>query len=373
MVERSQNQDFEGRFAEEWSIIQSNLKKPSILVMGGSGTGKSALVNLVFKQEIATVGGGRPVTRGIIAYDNPYLTIYDSEGYESGDEDQTRYNNLIFGFIEEKARSVDTAVDIVWYCLSGPSARFTSRDAEIIRQILALNKPLALVITHIDVTTAKQVEGLTAAINEYNLNAPIFWSSIDMNLKFDNGLDQLHEWSKERLDESRRFSFIAASNRDLAAKEHSGAAIIKQHIVAAFAFGFAPIPFADAPILIANQVGLLARLSTLWNMSSLKDDLVATGGLEIVMANIGRTLSANLLKLIPGVGSLLGGAINGALASALTYALGIAFNKLCRRILEDQLAGKKTDILKYLDINFFPNIKNLYDEYKKNKSSPSKI
>ena len=40
---------------------------------------------------------------------------------------------------------------------------------------------------------------------------------------------------------------------------------------------------------------------------------------------MGKTIVANLLKFIPGIGSVAGGVISGATAAALTAALGEAY------------------------------------------------
>ena len=43
----------------------------------------------------------------------------------------------------------------------------------------------------------------------------------------------------------------------------------------------------------------------------------------------GRTLVANLMKFVPGIGSVGGGAINVGVAVAVTTALGAAWQKIC--------------------------------------------
>ena len=64
------------------------------------------------------------------------------------------------------------------------------------------------------------------------------------------------------------------------------------------------------------------------------------------MTLIGKTLAGSLLKLIPGVGSLVGGTINAAVASSLTYSLGYALTKLAEMLYLKILDGKfNTDTL----------------------------
>lgn len=359
--------DFKGRFSKEWEEIRKEIKKVSILVMGGTGTGKSTLVNCVFKKDIAKAGAGRPVTRGIDLYENDYLRVYDSEGYESGDQNQSHYNQLIKKFLDEKAASVNTDVHLVWYCVSTPSARFTDLDVEFINTaVQKYKKSLCVVLTKIDIGTEEQFEALTKAIKDPCPNIPVFASSIE-EIPIKNGLDALDQWSREQLDKSLRESFMSVSNRDLEAKESEGEKIVRQHVTGAFAVGFSPIPFSDAPLLIANQMGLLVRICLLWDMASLKQFIVASSAVEMVMAQIGKTLVSSLLKLIPGIGTLIGGVISGTVAAGLTFALGTAVNKLCRKILEDQLAGKIIPFAEYINEDFLDTIRTQYNQYEKQR------
>ncbi|MDR1242747.1 MAG: 50S ribosome-binding GTPase, partial [Deltaproteobacteria bacterium] len=172
--------DFKGQFSKEWEKARKEIKKVSILVMGGSGTGKSSLVNTVFKKEIAKVGAGKPVTRGIELFENDYLRVYDSEGYESGEENQKAYNRLIENFLEEKAVAVDTDVHLIWYCVSTPSARFTDLDVMLIKKTERdYKKSLAVVLTKIDIGTEKQFTDLTMAIKDLCPGISIFASSTE--------------------------------------------------------------------------------------------------------------------------------------------------------------------------------------------------
>ena len=48
---------------------KSEMQKPNLLVVGGTGVGKSSLINLVFGKEVARVGNGKPITKGIERYE----------------------------------------------------------------------------------------------------------------------------------------------------------------------------------------------------------------------------------------------------------------------------------------------------------------
>lgn len=68
--------------------------------------------------------------------------------------------------------------------------------------------------------------------------------------------------------------------------------------------GFVPIPFADAPLLIAQQVALMASICAIYKINIEKDGLkmlataaIGAGGAAVV----GKTLATNLLKMVPGI------------------------------------------------------------------------
>ena len=352
---------FAGKFAEEYEKLKKEIQKVSILVMGGSGVGKSTLVNTVFKKEVAKAGAGKPVTRGIDCFENDYLRLYDSEGYESGTANQEHYTALLNDFFAEKNRDVHSAIHLCWYCVSAPSARFTDYDTRIIYTI-PHSIPTAVVLTQIDIATKAQVEELKRAIKAQFPKMPVFLATNKEGISA-NEVDDLDLWSREKLSEALRFSYLSVSNRNLDEKEEAAQTIITQHISAAFATGFSPIPFSDAPLLLANQAGMLTRICSVWDLEYIVKTLIASGLIGSVMSTLGKTIAGNILKWIPGLGTLAGGMINGTVAAALTYALGTATNKLCRTMSEYQLNGKSFDLNSYTSKEMVGILKTAFDYY----------
>lgn len=99
--------------------------------------------------------------------------------------------------------------------------------------------------------------------------------------------------------------------------------------------GAVPIPFADAPLMIGEQVTLMAAICGIYGIDISKDGLkmlataaIGAGGAAIV----GKSVATNLLKLIPGVGSVAGGAISAGTAGLVTLAMGKAFIEVCKMV-----------------------------------------
>lgn len=114
-------------------------------------------------------------------------------------------------------------------------------------------------------------------------------------------------------------------------------------VAATAATGGIPIPFADAPLLIAEQVALMVTICGIYGIDVEKDGLkmlattaLGAGGAAIV----GKTLATNLLKFVPGAGTILGGVISAGTAGAVTYAMGTAFIEVCKMVKLGKLSEK---------------------------------
>ncbi|MCD8232213.1 MAG: DUF697 domain-containing protein, partial [Clostridiales bacterium] len=97
---------------------------------------------------------------------------------------------------------------------------------------------------------------------------------------------------------------------------------------AAAATGAIPIPFSDAAILVPEQIAMLAKITSVFGISMDKASIASVVSATIGTAGttvLGKTVVAGLLKLIPGAGSVTGGAISAVTAAALTAALGEAY------------------------------------------------
>lgn len=106
-------------------------------------------------------------------------------------------------------------------------------------------------------------------------------------------------------------------------------------VAATAATGAVPIPFADAPLLIGEQVTLMATICGIYGINVGKDGLkmLATTALSAGGATIvGKTVATNLLKLLPGAGTVIGGAISAGTAGLVTLAMGKAFIEVCKAV-----------------------------------------
>ena len=94
--------------------------------------------------------------------------------------------------------------------------------------------------------------------------------------------------------------------------------ITGQHTVANMILAGTPIPFSDGPFLAVSEGVLVARIMLVYDMDR------SLGALTGLFGTIGGTLlssvatmtAANLIKCIPGAGTIIGGGINAGVAAA---------------------------------------------------------
>ncbi len=96
--------------------------------------------------------------------------------------------------------------------------------------------------------------------------------------------------------------------------------IIRDHVVWSMAAGLIPVPIADIAAVSAVQMDMLSKLATTYGVRfSLLD---AKAVLSALVGGGAARLGANLLKLIPGAGTVIGGMSMSIASGASTYAVG---------------------------------------------------
>lgn len=90
---------------------------------------------------------------------------------------------------------------------------------------------------------------------------------------------------------------------------------------AAAGAGALPIPMSDAVPITAAQIAMVVALGKVFGVTLSQSIAKSLLGVSVTVS-AGRTICANLIKCIPGAGSIVGGAIGASTAFALTEALG---------------------------------------------------
>ena len=102
--------------------------------------------------------------------------------------------------------------------------------------------------------------------------------------------------------------------------------IIRNHVLWSMGAGFIPVVIADVFAVSALQLDMIRQLARVYNI-----DFSETQGKAIVTsltsATLARIAAGSVAKMIPIVGTVIGGISNSIFAGASTYALGEVFKK----------------------------------------------
>ncbi|MGX7328380.1 YcjF family protein [Enterococcus bulliens] len=112
--------------------------------------------------------------------------------------------------------------------------------------------------------------------------------------------------------------FLTNVSKEQQKKSHQ---IIHAAALSAAIIGFSPIPFSDAALLVPVQLVMMARLHKVFGQSW-TEGIAKSVGKEIIVVGFGRSVVGNMLKFVPGVGTVAGGAINATVALTITEVMG---------------------------------------------------
>lgn len=313
----------------------------NILIAGRSGVGKSTLINAVFQKNLAETGQGKPVTKNTreISREDIPVTIFDTRGLEMSHFQETliELENLITD--RSNDRDSNRHIHVAWLCIQEDGRRVEPAEVNL-HNMLSKHVPLITVITKSRSDNGfknKVIELLPKSKNAVRVRAIAEELDDGYSLK-PCGLEQLIELTSEVIPEGKRKALSAAQKANLKYKKSQAHKIVAGAATAAAAAGASPIPFSDAAILAPIQIGMIAGITSVFgldlsqgSLSTLVTSALGVGGATF----LGRTIVVNVIKLFPGAGTVVGGAISAATAATLTTALGEAYITVLSEILSE--------------------------------------
>jgi uncharacterized protein (DUF697 family)/GTPase SAR1 family protein len=335
-----------------------NLKILNIIVVGKSGVGKSTLINSLFRGNFAETGLGRPVTSEIrkkVKKDYP-LAIYDTPGFELSSGQQNKVKDEILDIISKgfASKDINDAIHCIWYCVNvGGNRTFDESEINWLKEFTAENKvtqvPIIVVLTQ--AIPKKKAAEMKNHVEKENLDiikvVPILAQDMDFDEEYiarAYGLDQLIDVMAEVLPNELQSTLQNVQKASLDSKKRAAQAVVATAVAGSFGEGFAPIPFSDAALLIPTQVGMIAGITVIFGLDISKSFLTSFVSATIGSAGatvLGKTIVSNLLKLIPGVGTVAGGLISGTTAGLLTTALGGAYIMIMEMVYKGEIDKEK--------------------------------
>lgn len=326
------------------------LPVPTLWLLGRSQSGKSSIIKVLTNCDAATIGNGYvPCTRATRSFDfppgvSPAMRFLDTRGIDEAAydpaEDIAACNNQAH-MILVVMRLMDRA---------------QSRVLEILDKALRSNpnRPVMHVLTCLH-------EGYPGRGHPrpYPFAGPPPWNCSGLDLSEFNrlvklqleamgnragrtvlldftppedgyhpanyGADSLRENILDMLPESLRHGLPEVGEGNNPALE----AVIRRHAYWAATTGGIPIPGLDLVGVTAIQARMVNELGKVMGMSENPGYFLRLAG-PLVISTLGRRVATSLIKMIPGVGSILGALSGAAINGISTLALGRLFVWHCR-------------------------------------------
>lgn len=340
---------FSESFRGEYERQNESLGRFNLVLFGKTGVGKSTLVNAIFGEDVARTGIGEPVTKGSHLYLDKvgHLGLVDTQGLEIGKDDREILRDLDKVIKESRKLPLSEQIHVAWYCVRGMDRRFEESEAEFVRRLDELGLPVIMVFTQVPhrngqfhpdaIALAEQVIAKNLPIEN---GRPYFTFA-----KADEFADQAAYGLQEVLDATFRCApegvhgaLTAAQEIDLSRKSTEAQKVIGAAVASAGAAAAIPIPFSDATLLVPIQLGMMAKIAHLYKIKFDRAALMAIVS-TTAATQVGRATFTGLLKLVPGAGTVVGGAIGAGVASSFTYAMGQAWLRVCQQVNAGKLGG----------------------------------
>lgn len=330
-----------------------NMTPVNVMLVGKTGVGKSTLVNNIFREKLATTGVGKPVTKHLrrIQKEGVPIVLYDTRGLELSETVQSDVRKEIITTInEKKSLGIDQAIHVAYYCINANSSRIEEAEINFINELAQL-LPVIVVLTQ---AMGQHAEVFKTYIDQLNLHivgvlpimAETFIISETMTIP-QSGLKELIALTFDVLPEDSRNAFINAQQVDIERKAKAARRWARSYVATTFGVGFVPIPFSDATLLVPMQITMMSHITAIFGVSldraSVATILGAIGGTSGA-TYLGRYIVSNLVKLIPGAGTVAGGIISGTTASVLTSALAMSYIEVLTLMAKRELKGEAVSL-----------------------------
>jgi small GTP-binding protein len=313
--------------ALDWDKLSLKVEEEAharLAIVGPVNSGKSTLFNRIKGRKVSAVKAVPGTTRGLVTEEVGPFVLVDTPGFgEVGGVDRA---NL--------AKTAAEQADVVVLVLDA-SAGLRQSDYDLYESLRAATVPLVVALNKTDLIK----RDLSDAMNdvEHKLGTAV----VPISAKTGAGVGERlipaivesHPWMAVALGRA-----LPPFRRQLCRRLISNAAILNALIAAE------PIPGLDIPLLLASQVRLVLRIAAIYGEAmSVRHarELLSTiaGGVAL------RYLAAELGKLIPGPGWLIGAVVTG-LGTAAIGRVAVAYFESGKRLAPHQLRERYKRLLR---------------------------
>ena len=313
--------------ALDWDKLSFKVEQEAharLAIVGPVNSGKSTLFNLIKGRKVSAVKAVPGTTKGLVTERVGPFVLVDTPGFgEVGGVDRAT-------LAQAAAEEADVAVLV----LDGAAGLHQS-DYDLYESLRAAQVPLVVALNKIDLIK----RDLAAALDD--IEQKLGTTVIPISAKTGAGVGERlipaivesHPWMTVALGRA-----LPAYRRQLSRRLIGSAAVLNGIIAAE------PIPGLDIPFLLASQVRLVLRIAAIYGESlSVRHarELLTTiaGGVAL------RYLAAQLGKLVPGPGWLIGATVTGL----GTWAMGrvaVAYFESGKQLTPRQLRQRYKRLLR---------------------------
>lgn len=350
-------------------MLESPSPKGNVLVIGGSGVGKSTLINAVIGDEVAPTSWGKAGTEELKIYEDEAIPfrLIDSMGFEASSKRQHKAVGAVKKWSKDCAKKgrEDNQVNVIWFCVDGTAARLFDETIAQLNEATDLWKsvPVIAVITksYSDYERERNVRMVHDAFEPKGDKSPLdllikkpdyskrlrgiipvvaqAWKQSQTNVVAPYGIDELIELTNELMPEGLERAkgdlqdFVLARNRALSQ------GVIAACTAAGAVVGALPLPIADAMVLApveAAEVNAIARIYGLADGE--KFDAISDTIIDVGTVSVAAKGAIGVLKAIPGI-NVAAEILNATVAASFVIALGEG----CVYVFEQICLGKMDD------------------------------
>ena len=345
------------------------IEKFNILIAGGSGVGKSTLINSIFSADLAASGMGKPITPDTAAYEAEGVPfrLWDTAGWEM--QAYARTMEAVRRHIEttKQATGAEEHLHVIWLCIAEPATKV--EDAHISLCALAQEHsiPVIAVLTKCGAHPEFEavVRELLPTVKDV-VRVRALKTIMEGHVFPSKGLDFLVNATRRVLPEGVKAAFDAVQTLQLDARFRNADRIPFKFAAMAGSAAAVPIPIASAAAILPVQFKMIAAINAALGIPVSTNHwrplvLAILGGLGATA--LGRLLVVSLLDVVPGI-NFAAEAISAAMSSAITLGLGHAYIAFIQKFyLENKRMPDADDIV--------AGFRDFWAKYEATQQSPS--
>lgn len=294
---------FESSFNEATDEINAQLNvELYISLVGDVNAGKSSTINALLEEELVTVGAKPGETIEIKEiHHKENIVFVDTPGL---DDVVTENSAKTLAYYKKS--------DVILFFLNAAGTVLSDNELKTLQSIEKNNKDILIVLNKIDAA-----EDIPSLVDYIKSKTKSRYPVIPISSRTGENLAELQDEILEILKTKSKDLLLGKELKD---KNRIANNWIISAGAAATSVGALPVPGSDFVPLVGIQVSLILKLSNLYDKpiskANAKELIIAT-----IVGNAGKAVFRQVVKFIPGAGSIVGASVAGGTTVALGHAI----------------------------------------------------